>query len=84
MVLGISPELALKVVFAAGITNIVFLLLVLLSCRCMGITPIINRFMGNKNFQRFYSKHCYYWWLFIASVLVHTFMALYLFGNPFQ
>ena len=77
----ISYDLGIKILFVAGITNIIFLLLVLFSCRCMG-NPITKRLFGNKAYQKFYSKHCYYWWGFIISVIIHTALAFYLFGFP--
>jgi len=71
---------AFQVLFIAGITNIVFLLLVLASCRCMDFSKITRVFTRN---QKFFNMHCYYWYGFIISVLVHTVMAFYLFGWPF-
>jgi len=42
---------AFQVLFIAGITNIVFLLLVLASCRCMDFSKITRVFTRNQNFS---------------------------------
>jgi hypothetical protein len=73
---------AIQILFIAGITNIIFLLFVLFSCRCMGIWKFGKNWFNNKKFQKFYSFHCYYWYGFIISVLIHTILAFYLFGWP--
>ncbi len=74
---------ALEVLFIAGIANLVFLLLVAFSCRCVGMFSLSSRWFNNKKFMKFYKYHCYYWYGFIISVLVHTVLAFYLFGWPF-
>lgn len=79
----IDYELGIKILFASGITNIIFLLLVFFSCRCMGRAKILNKAFEYKRYQKFYSKHCYFWWGFVISVLIHTLTAFYLFGFPF-
>ena len=73
---------AFQVMHIAGILNIVFLILVLISCRCIGSWGLGKLFNSNK-FQKFYKYHCWYWYGFIISVLVHTITAFYIFGWPF-
>ncbi|MAG47109.1 hypothetical protein CL617_00765 [archaeon] len=79
----IDTDFGVKLVFILGITNIIALFLVLLSCRCMGSVKIINYFWKYEWFKKFYSLHCYYWWLFVISVLLHAVFAFIVFGNPF-
>jgi hypothetical protein len=69
----------LQVLIISGITNIVFLLLVLFSCRCVAPFKITGKLLKHKGFRRFYDLHCYYWWGFIISVLVHTITAFIIF-----
>jgi len=69
--------LAQKIVFILGFVNILGLLLVLFSCRCLGFRLHISR-------SKFYNYHCYYLWIFIISVLVHVVFAFIAFGNPFK
>ena len=74
-------ELVTRLVFVLGITNLIGLLLVLLSCRCMMAT-FVNKLWKYDWYKRFYAHHCYYWWFFILSVLAHAILAFYIFGNP--
>ncbi|MBT4936146.1 hypothetical protein HOL21_00715 [Candidatus Woesearchaeota archaeon] len=75
--------LGFTILFIAGITNILFLLLVFFSCRCMGGSKITQRLFSKEWYTRFYAKHCYFWYGFFISVLTHTILAFYLFGWPF-
>ncbi|MDO8740749.1 MAG: hypothetical protein Q7J54_04240 [Candidatus Woesearchaeota archaeon] len=80
--MAIDPSLGIKIVYVLGWTNILSLVLILLSCRCiLGLKP--SSFSSSKLYMRFYKYHCYYWWLLIASVLLHAIMAFIIFGNPF-
>ena len=81
--MAIDPQLGVKLIFALGITNIIGLLLVLTSCRCMGLSSITNRFFQYTWYQKYYQHHCLYWWIFIISVVLHSFLAFYILGNPF-
>jgi len=76
-------NIALELVFIFGITNIIFLLLVYFSCRCMGGAKVTQKLFSKVWYQKFYSKHCYFWWGFFLSVILHTALAFYLFGIPF-
>ena len=73
----------IQIIFLLGLTNLLFLILVALSCRCMGIHKLTNKLFKYPLFQRFYSYHCYYWYGFFISVFLHTVLAFYLFGWPF-
>jgi len=80
--MALDPTLAIRLIYIFGITNIISILLVLTSCRCMGIANITNRFFDYLWYKKYYSKHCWYWWIFIISVLLHTSLAFYIFGVP--
>ena len=72
------------IVFILGLTNIISLLLVLFSCRCvMNKTYFVNLISKSELYHKFYSYHCYYWWVFITSVIMHVIIALYVYGIPF-
>jgi hypothetical protein len=78
----INPALGIKLVYILGITNLIGLALVLLSCRCtLGLNS--DKFSNSKFYMAIYKYHCYYWWLFIASVIAHAIIAFISFGNPF-
>ncbi|MAG20348.1 hypothetical protein CL618_02860 [archaeon] len=73
----VDPLLGSKIVYVLGFVNIFGLLLVLFSCRCLGFRLKIGA-------SKFYKYHCYYWWIFIISVLLHALLAFNVFGNPFK
>jgi len=78
----LDPLIAAKAAYLLGYANIISLLLVLFSCRCiMGIKP--QTLSKSKLYMKFYSCHCYYWWFFIVSVALHAVLAITAFGNPF-
>jgi len=64
-----------KLVFVLGITNMVFGLLVLFSCRCM-LGTFVKKLYNYNWYRKFYKYHCYYWWIFFVSVFLHSFLAL--------
>ncbi|MEM3030670.1 MAG: hypothetical protein QXH27_02940 [Candidatus Micrarchaeia archaeon] len=78
----IDTVLGIRLVWLLGITNIITLLLVLLSCRCLGGAKVVERLWRHSWYQRFYRLHCYWWWLFLLSVLLHTTLAFLVFGLP--
>ena len=74
--------LSAKIVYVLGISNIVFGLLILFSCRCM-LGLVIGKLMKYNWYRKFYSIHCWFWWLFIISVFLHAVLAIITYGNPF-
>jgi hypothetical protein len=79
--MAIDSQLAIKIVYLLGWTNIVGLVLVLLSCRCiLGFKA--TTLSESKLYMKFYKYHCYYWWFFIASVMIHAIFAIIVLGNP--
>ncbi|MBD3164648.1 hypothetical protein GF323_05605 [Candidatus Woesearchaeota archaeon] len=80
--MALDPGLGIKLVYVFGWTNIITVLLVLFSCRC---TPIRlpAKIRESAFYRSFYKYHCYYWWIFIASVIAHGAVAVTVFGNPF-
>lgn len=80
--MAIDPLIAAKLAYILGLTNLIGLLLVFFSCRCiMALKP--TRLSNSKAFMKFYRGHCYYWWFFIISVVAHAILAITAFGNPF-
>ena len=78
----IDLNLGVKLVFILGIVNILSILLVFFSCRCLVGVKFVNKLWQYGWSKRFYSMHCYYWWVFITSVFLHTILAFLIFGNP--
>jgi hypothetical protein len=73
----------LKIVFITAIINLVCVLLVLTSCRCMNMWKITSGLNKHSWFKRYFRWHCYVWYIFIPSLLIHAIMAVWLVGFPF-
>jgi len=69
--------------FITGILNIIFIILIALTCRCIGMNSLTNGLMKKKWFIKLYNVHCFYWYGFFISVIIHSVVGFYLFGNPF-
>ncbi len=72
-----------KIAFLLGITNVVFMLAVFFSCRCMVGMGFVNKMLKNGWYRKYYDYHCYYWMAFFLSVILHVIVVFYIFGNPF-
>ena len=79
---SINNILSVKLIFILGIINIVSILLVFFSCRCMIGAKFTNKMWKYEWYKKFYNMHCYFWRIFIVSVLLHTILAFLIFGNP--
>jgi hypothetical protein len=75
--------LAIRVLFVLGIVNLVTGLLIFFSCRCLPGSRFGKSLMKNKWYQRFFKLHCYIWWVFWTSVVVHAIFAIVYVGWPF-
>jgi hypothetical protein len=79
----LDPSIYAKLTFILGATNIVGLILVFFSCRCLVSAGFISRMLERGWYRKFYNLHCYFWWLFIISVVLHAIIALSAYGIPF-
>lgn len=77
-----SP-LAAQIIFILGIINFIVAMLLLSTCRCIPMLKPFKGLMKNKTFQRYYKWHCYLWWVFFPSVIVHVIFAVGRLGMPF-
>ena len=75
--------LAARLSYVLGITNLVSMALVVLSCRCLMGIDFVKTMQQYSWYRKFYNKHCYYWWIFFASVLFHAVLSITAYGNPF-
>lgn len=74
--------LAQQIIFILGLVNLVSLLLVFFSCRCL-MGKKITMFLWRSNlFKKFYRYHGYYWWIFFISVFFHSVLAIVVYGIP--
>jgi len=73
----------LKVIFALGLFQGLVAIVILLSCRCFSGFPLGAKLMKNPAYRKFFKYHCYLWWPFFASVVVHMILAIRWAGFPF-
>jgi hypothetical protein len=73
----------LRVVFITGIINIVAILLIFFSCRCMNTWKMTSGLAKYPWFKHYFKWHCYIWYVFIPSVAIHAVFALIALGVPF-
>ncbi len=78
-----DPIFYMKATYILGWTNILFLLLVIISCRCLLNNWGLSRLNKSNIFMKIYKHHCIYWYFLIISVLLHGIFAITGFGNPF-
>ncbi|MFH1255915.1 MAG: hypothetical protein V1494_01350 [Candidatus Diapherotrites archaeon] len=79
----VDPALGVKLVYILGLTNVLFFLMVFFSCRCMAGIKFVNAMMKHGWYQKFYNRHCRYWWLLGISIFLHAAIAIDVFGSPF-
>jgi hypothetical protein len=73
---------ATRTLFALGIVNLVTGLAVFFSCRCFPGSKIGKGLMKHRWYQRFFKLHCYIWWVFWTSVIIHAILAIVYIGIP--
>lgn len=81
MINGLWPA---KLVFVLGWVNLLGIVLVFFSCRCLAGPKLFSWLVQFNWYKAFYRTHCWWWYLFFASVAVHALVALTLYGNPFK
>lgn len=78
----LSTLTAIRIIFVLGIINLVSGVMVYFSCRCLPGSGIGKRLMKYKWFQKYYKWHCYIWWVFWGSVIIHAVFGLVYIGWP--
>jgi len=73
---------AARLVLILGILNLVLIILIYFSCRCLPGSRIGGKLKKYPLYQRFFGKHCYLWALFWPSVVIHAFFAIMLLRWP--
>ena len=72
----LNPLAATRILFILGIINLVTGLAVFFSCRCFPGSKIGKGLMKYGWFRRFFKLHCYIWWVFWISVVLHALLAI--------
>lgn len=60
-----------NVILVTGIINLVFVLLLFLTCRFISRSALTKSWINQKWFKLLYGYHSYFWWVLIPSVLIH-------------
>ena len=71
-----------KLIFVFGIINLLTVVALFFSCRCVPGNPVMGKLMKYRSYQRFFRYHCYLWWVLLPSVVVHATLAILFFGIP--
>jgi len=72
-----------RLIFILGIVNILAVMLIFFSCRCVSSGNLLRKLMKYQAYQRFFGYHCYIWWVLWLSVVIHAILAIGFFGVPF-
>jgi hypothetical protein len=79
----ISTGIMLKIIFVTAMINLISVLLVLTSCRCMNMWKLTSGLNKHAWFKRYFRWHCYIWYVLIPSIIIHAVFALKVMGIPF-
>ncbi|MBM4446050.1 MAG: hypothetical protein FJ023_01695 [Chloroflexi bacterium] len=71
-----------RLIFILGIVNLLAGMLIFFSCRCIPNGSLLSKLTKYPAYQRFFRYHCYIWWIFWPSVIVHALLAIAFFGIP--
>ncbi len=77
-----DPPLATRLVFILGLVNLLSLLALFFSCRCMAGTGLYYKMSGFRTYTRFYRYHCYYSIILGLSITAHLGIAVSVLGIP--
>jgi len=75
--------IAIRIMFVLGIVNLLTGLSIFFSCRCLPGSRFGKRLMKYNWYQKFFKWHCYIWWIFWISVVIHAILAIIYIGWPF-
>ena len=79
----IDPSAGFWLTFVLGLSNLLFLALLALSCRCTRNYALFRALEISPAYRWLYAAHRWFWWLLAASIATHTTIALLTFGLPF-
>jgi hypothetical protein len=79
MIIG-SIALSIRIIFWLGILNAVTAALLLFSCRCVPTMALFKGLMTHPWYKTFFKYHCYVWWVFWTSVIIHVSLAIGVYG----
>lgn len=71
-----------KLIFALGILNLVALIFLFVTCRCLPMSKVGKHLMTNPLYKKLYKYHCYLWYVLGVSVIIHAALAIIFYGFP--
>jgi hypothetical protein len=80
---AVATDVVLRVIFVTAMINILTILLILFSCRCINTWKITSGLTKYHWFKRYFKWHCYLWYVFLPSVVIHAVLAIMTLGVPF-
>jgi len=79
----IPTAIMLKIVFVTAMINLISVLLVLTTCRCMNMWKLTSSLNKHAWYKRYFRWHCYIWYVFVPSLIIHAIFAIRVMGFPF-
>ena len=79
----IPADVMLKIVFITALINLLSVFLILTTCRCMNMWKITSGLNKMAWFKRYFRWHCYIWYIFVPSLIIHAYFAISVMGVPF-
>ena len=65
-----------QIIKALGILNLTMAILLFISCRCIPATKMFSHIMEHSWYKSYYKYHCYLWYVFWTSVVIHASLAI--------
>ncbi|MDP2720315.1 MAG: hypothetical protein U1D67_06115 [Dehalococcoidia bacterium] len=78
----ISTLAATRVILILGVINLLTGVCIFFSCRCLPGSRIGVKLTGFRWYQRFFKYHCFLWWIFWPSVMLHATLTIIFLGWP--
>ena len=72
-----------RVIFITAMINLVSIILILFSCRCINSWKLTSGLTKYHWFKRYFKWHCYIWYVLLPSVIIHASLAINMLGVPF-
>jgi len=71
-----------KLIFYLGILNLIALVFLFITCRCLPMSRVGKNLMTNRYYKKLYKYHCYLWYILGISVIIHASLAIIFYGIP--
>lgn len=72
-----------QIIFILGVINLIMAILIIFTCRCIPMWKLTKSIVKFKSYQVLIKYHCYFWYIFWPSVVLHIIFTLSRLGIPF-